>query len=313
VMREIALSVVVPVYNEEESIGLLYENIREVCDKLDKSYEIIFIDDGSEDGTLKVLKMIYDKDSRVKVIKFRKNYGQTAAMSAGFEYAKGEIIISLDGDLQNDPVDIPSLLKKIEEGYDIVCGWRIKRKDKLLSRRIPSKVANWIISILTGVKIHDNGCSLKAYRSNVIKIVPLYSEMHRFIPAMASMHGARITEMKVAHHPRKFGRAKYGISRIWRVFLDLITIKMLVGFSSKPALWFGVLSLPFAMMAIFFLVLSLFDHVFFSNAGSSYIIYPSVSFLLFFLVFQLNACGIISEHVLRTGNPEQIHTEVEIE
>lgn len=312
-MREIALSVVVPVYNEEESIGLLYENIREVCDKLDKSYEIIFIDDGSEDGTLKVLRMIYDKDSRVKVIKFRKNYGQTAAMSAGFEYAKGEIIISLDGDLQNDPVDIPSLLKKIEEGYDIVCGWRIKRKDKLLSRRIPSKVANWIISILTGVKIHDNGCSLKAYRSNVIKIVPLYSEMHRFIPAMASMHGARITEMKVAHHPRKFGRAKYGISRIWRVFLDLITIKMLVGFSSRPALWFGVLSLPFAMMAIFFLVLSLFDHVFFSNAGSSYIIYPSVSFLLFFLVFQLNACGIISEHVLRTGNPEQIHTVVEIE
>ena len=224
------ISIVVPVYEEEENIALLYSKIRKTCDFLGKSYEIVFVDDGSYDKTYEILKEIHREDSRLKVLRFRKNYGQTAAMAAGFQFARGDIIISMDGDLQNDPTDIPCLIDKLDQGFDVVCGWRKDRKDKLISRRIPSVVANWLISLLTGVRIHDNGCSLKAYRSYVIKKVPLYSEMHRFIPAMASLRGARITEIVVNHHPRKFGYAKYGISRVWKVFLDLFVVKMLVSF-----------------------------------------------------------------------------------
>jgi glycosyltransferase involved in cell wall biosynthesis len=308
----IDISIVIPVYNEEESIMPLYNKIKEVCDKINQNYEIIFIDDGSTDGTPNILKEVYSNDTKVKAIKFRRNFGQTAAMSAGFHLAEGKVIISMDGDLQNDPVDISRLLDKIEEGYDVVCGWRKERKDKLISRRVPSVVANWLISLLTGVKIHDNGCSLKAYRSHVVKEVHLYSEMHRFIPAMASIIGARVTEIVVNHHPRKFGYAKYGISRVWKVFLDLFVVKMLVSFSSRPALWFGILSLPFMFFGLLFLVLSAASYLASSSSEVISIVYPSISFLLFFLFFQLNVLGVFSELVLMTGQPLQIVTALEI-
>jgi glycosyltransferase involved in cell wall biosynthesis len=226
-------------------------------------------------------------------------------MQAGLDYAKGRIIVSMDGDLQNDPKDIPKFLEKIEEGYDIVCGWRKDRKDKLVSRKIPSKVANWLIGCITGVKIHDNGCSLKAYRSSDIKKTRLYSEMHRFIPAMASITGTRYTEIVVNHHARKFGTSKYGMSRIWKVFLDLFIIKMLVGFSTSPGIWFGILSVPFLIMGAVFALFStnLYLHPFIFNSFP--IIFPSVSFLFFFLFAHMILLGLLSEMVLKTGDTKK--------
>ncbi len=247
-MPDIDISIVVPLYNEEECAKLLYDSITNVMIGLNRRYEIIFVDDGSVDATFLRAKAIHQEDPRLKVIKFRKNYGQTPAMQAGFDHAKGKIIISMDGDLQNDPKDIPKFIEKIEEGYDIVCGWRKNRKDKLVTRKIPSKIANWLIGKVTGVKIHDNGCSLKAYKSVAIKETSLYSEMHRFIPAMTSITGTRYTEIVVNHHARKFGTSKYGLSRIWKVFLDIITIKTLLGFSMTHGIWFGILSIPFLLI-----------------------------------------------------------------
>lgn len=222
------LSIVVPVYNEEENVQPLYEKIRTVCGAIGLTYEVLFVDDGSEDNTYEVLSELRETETNISVIKFQENAGQTAAMAAGFEYAQGERIISMDGDLQNDPADIPQLLDKLDEDYDLVCGWRKERQDKFWSRRVPSVIANWIISLVTGVAIHDNGCSLKAYRSEVIKQVPLYGEMHRFIPAMSTVVGARITEIVVKHHPRRFGTSKYGLGRIWRVILDILAFKLIL-------------------------------------------------------------------------------------
>lgn len=290
-----AISVVVPIYNEEESIHLLYERIRNACGHLDLSYEVIFVDDGSRDQTFDVLEGIHKQDSRVKVIRFRKNYGQTAAMAAGFRMARGKIVISMDGDLQNDPADIPRLLAKLDEGYDIVCGWRKDRKDKLISRRIPSMIANWLIGKITGVPIHDNGCSLKAYRSEIIKRVALYSELHRFIPAMSTLTGARIAEIVVNHNPRQFGRSKYGIGRIWRVFLDLFLIKMLTGFTARPALWFGALSLP----ALFFGIACLVGLLSMDISG---VVLPALSFLGFALAGHFIVVGFLGEMVLNAGD-----------
>ncbi|HXG30329.1 MAG TPA: glycosyltransferase family 2 protein, partial [Thermodesulfobacteriota bacterium] len=187
---------------------------------LNRETEVIFIDDGSTDGTFDILSRLKKSNDNVRIIRFTRNFGQTAAMSAGFDYATGEIIVTMDGDLQNDPKDIPLLIEKIEEGYDIVSGWRVNRQDRLLSRKIPSRVANWLIGLMTGVKLHDSGCSLKGYRSHVVKNLRLYGEMHRFIPALASSRGARIAEVKVNHHPRRRGSSKYGISRTIRVILD---------------------------------------------------------------------------------------------
>ena len=201
----IELSIVVPLYNEEESIEALYSSIVDAMSHQEYSYEIVFVDDGSRDRTVEIASGIAANDSRLRVVIFRKNYGQTAAMAAGIELARGGIIVTMDGDLQNDPLDIPEFVDKMNEGYDMVVGWRFNRKDKLISRKIPSKIANWLIGKVTGVPIKDNGCSLKAYRSNVIKRVPLYNEMHRFIPAMSSITGARIAEIKVRHHARQFG------------------------------------------------------------------------------------------------------------
>jgi len=238
------LSIIVPFYNESENIRRMYQAIVGALEPLAASFEMVFVDDGSKDNTLQLATDIAQADPRVRVVKFRRNFGQTPAMAAGIEHARGEILITMDGDLQNDPADIQSLLSKMDEGNDIVVGWRFNRQDKMISRKIPSMIANRLIGRVTGVPIKDNGCSLKAYRASVIKHIPLYSEMHRFIPAMASIAGPRIAEIKVRHHARQFGESKYGISRVYKVLLDLMVIKTVASFTARPLLWFSFLSLP---------------------------------------------------------------------
>jgi len=232
-------SIVVPIYNEQENIAALYNAITAALDSYDRNYEVVLVDDGSVDNSFNMLKGIAERDSRFKVIRFRRNFGQTAAMSAGFDAASGEIIIPMDGDLQNDPADIPHLIEKLNEGYDVVSGWRSDRKDTFVTRKIPSMLANALISKMTGVHLHDYGCTLKAYRREVLDGVNLYGEMHRFVPALASQVGAKVTEMPVRHHPRIHGVSKYGISRTLRVVLDLITVKFLLSYSTKPIQLFG--------------------------------------------------------------------------
>src|SRR3989337_992234 len=232
------VSIVIPVYNEEESVPLLYKSIKKVMDATGLNYEIIFVDDGSKDNTFSILSDIQKSDPNVVVISFRRNFGQTAAMAAGFDHASGDIIVTMDADLQNDPKDIPRLLEKAKE-YDVVSGWRKNRKDPFFSRRLPSMIANYLISKVTGVYLHDYGCTLKAYRKEVVKNIRLYGEMHRFIPAIANWIGATFTEEVVGHHHRRFGKSKYGISRTLRVLLDLLTVKFLQSFSTRPIHAFG--------------------------------------------------------------------------
>lgn len=241
------LSIIVPFYNEEDSIEPMYAAIVRAVEPLNVDFEMLFVDDGSRDSTARRGEEIARRDARVRIVKFRRNYGQTAAMAAGIEYASGEILVTMDGDLQNDPADIELFLAKMTEGYDIVVGWRHKRQDKLISRKIPSRIANWLIGKVTGVPITDNGCSLKAFRASLIKSIPLYSEMHRFIPAMTSIAGPRIAEIKVRHHARQFGKSKYGLSRVYKVLLDLMVIKTVASFTSRPLLWFSLLCAPLAL------------------------------------------------------------------
>lgn len=233
-----SLSIVIPLYNEEENIRVLHDRLKGVLDRLGMEYEIIYIDDGSIDNTLSILEEIQAGDPTVMILSFRRNFGQTAAFAAGFDFARGDIVVTMDGDLQNDPEDIPKLLKLIETN-DLVSGWRKKRQDPFFSRRLPSIIANWLISKVTGVKLHDYGCSLKAYRREVIKNLRLYGEMHRFIPAVASWYGVRVAEVETIHHPRLKGKSKYGITRTIKVVLDLITVKFLQSFSTKPLQFFG--------------------------------------------------------------------------
>ncbi len=237
------VSFVIPVYNEEKNLQVLYRELTAAGGTLRGSYEIIFVDDGSSDGSFPALREIQAGDPRVKIIRLRKNFGQTAALSAGFDHARGGVIITLDADLQNDPADAPLLVAKIDEGYDIVCGWRIKRKDKFVSRRLPSKIANWIISRVTKVKLHDYGCTLKAFRGELIKHIKLYGEMHRFIPAIASTMGTAIAEVPVNHRPRLHGKSKYNLSKSIRVVLDLLTVKFLLSYSTRPLQIFGLFGL----------------------------------------------------------------------
>ncbi|MGA2587026.1 MAG: glycosyltransferase family 2 protein [Candidatus Aminicenantales bacterium] len=240
---KIDVSFVIPVFNEEENLPDLYRELSAACEKISGAIEIIFIEDGSEDGSFAALAKIQAGDRRVKVIRLRKNFGQTAALSAGFDLARGGIVITLDADLQNDPADAPLLIAKIREGYDIVSGWRIKRKDKFVSRRLPSKAANWFISKITKVKLHDYGCTLKAFRLEVVKHIKLYGEMHRFIPAIASTMGVAIAEVPVNHRPRIHGQSKYNITKSIRVFLDLLTVKFLLSYSTRPLQIFGLFGL----------------------------------------------------------------------
>ena len=242
------LSVIVPFYNEQDSIRRMHVAIVEAVEPLGIPFEMVFVNDGSRDRTLEIATDIARADERVMVVNFRRNYGQTPAMAAGIEQANGRILVTMDGDLQNDPRDIEHFLAKIDEGYDIVVGWRHDRQDKLVSRKIPSKIANWLIGKVTGVPIKDNGCSLKAYRADLIKAIPLYSEMHRFIPAVASIAGPRIAEIKVRHHARQFGQSKYGLSRVYKVLLDLMVIKTVASFTSRPLMWFAFLATPLALI-----------------------------------------------------------------
>lgn len=237
--RNRLLSVIIPVYNEEENIPILYEKLTTALNKLDDEYEIILVNDGSKDTTAQKMDELALHDIRLKTIHFVKNFGQTAAMMAGIDFAKGEIIIPMDGDLQNDPEDIKRLLDKIDEGYDLVSGWRKDRKDNPIKRNLPSKIANSLISNISGVHLHDYGCSLKAYKREVIKGVKLYGEMHRFIPIYAKWMGAKVGEIPVTHHPRQFGTSKYGINRTFKVVLDLMVIKFLEKYSQKPIYLFG--------------------------------------------------------------------------
>lgn len=244
-----SVSVVVPLYNEEENVNVLHERLRDVLEALGTEYEIIYVDDGSSDRTLNLLEEIQKADRNVLVLSLRRNFGQTAAFAAGFDFARGDIVITMDGDLQNDPKDIPRLLDAIRD-YDLVSGWRKKRKDTFLTRRLPSMIANWLISKVTGVKLHDYGCSLKAYRRDVVKNLRLYGEMHRFIPAVASWYGVRVAEIETAHHPRLRGKSKYGISRTIKVLLDLITVKFLQSFSTKPMQFFGPMGMIFGIAGV---------------------------------------------------------------
>jgi glycosyltransferase involved in cell wall biosynthesis len=233
------LSVVIPIYYEEANIRPLYDAVTGALDPTGLSYEIITVDDGSGDGSVAVLMELALADQRLRVIRFRRNFGQTAAMAAGFEAARGAVIIPMDGDLQNDPADIPLLLEKIREGYDVVSGWRKDRQDAFINRILPSRIANGLISRMTGVHLHDYGCTLKAYRREVLEGIGLYGEMHRFVPALASRVGAKVTELPVRHHPRLYGQSKYGISRTMRVVLDLITVRFLLSYATKPIQLFG--------------------------------------------------------------------------
>ena len=233
------ISVVVPLYNEASNVDALHAELTAVLRGLDRPYELILVDDGSTDGTFEAAAALHRGDPRVVVIRFRRNFGQTAAFKAGFDRARGRVIVTLDGDLQNDPREIPALVARLEEGFDLVSGWRRRRADRWLTRRVPSQCANWLISLATGVKLHDYGCSLKAYRADAIKPVPLYGELHRFIPALAAARGARIAEMEVRHRSRRSGASKYGLSRIGRVALDLLLVKFLVGYAARPLRLFG--------------------------------------------------------------------------
>ncbi len=238
-----SLSVILPVFNEVANIEAVYSELALAIEQIPGNKQIIFVDDGSSDGTSDLLTKIAERDNQVVVITFRRNFGQTAAMAAGFDYSKGDVVVTMDADLQNDPNDIPSLIEKMEEGYDLVAGWRFDRKDGFVLRRLPSMLANRLISWTTDVKLHDYGCTLKAFRKEVIKSIDLYGEMHRFIPAIASWMGIRLTELKVNHRPRIAGSSKYGITRTVRVVLDLITVKYLLSYSSRPLQLFGLLGL----------------------------------------------------------------------
>jgi len=241
--RDPEISVVLPVFNEAENLEELQRELAGALEKTGRSFEVILVDDGSTDASWEVLRGLQKKDGRFKLIRLRRNFGQTAALSAGFDRAKGDIIVSLDADLQNDPNDIPLFIRKIDDGYDLVSGWRKSRKDKLLTRRVPSIIANRLISGLTRVRLHDYGCTLKAFRSEVIKNVKLYGELHRFIPAIASQLGVEIAEVEVNHRPRKHGKSKYSIFRFTKVILDLLTVKFLLSYSTRPLQIFGLLGL----------------------------------------------------------------------
>jgi glycosyltransferase involved in cell wall biosynthesis len=297
------LSVVIPVYNEEENIRPLYGALKPVLEGTKKNYEVIFVDDGSRDQTLEELEKISAVDPRVAVLSMRRNFGQTAAFAAGFDYAQGDVIITMDGDMQNDPKDIPRLLEEIK-GYDLVSGWRKKRKDKFLTRRLPSMAANWLIGKVTGVRLHDYGCSLKAFRKEVVKNMRLYGEMHRFMPAVASWYGVRISEIETTHHPRTRGKSKYGLSRTLKVILDLITVKFLQSFSTKPLQAFGPIGLLSAFAGFLISLYLTAQKIFYGSsiAGRPLLL---LGVLLIIVGVQLIGMGLLGEMLVRVYHESQ--------
>ena len=298
--KKVYLSIVVPLYNEEESIREVTDKIVQACSRFEFVWEIVFVDDGSTDMTWQLIEQLKSSIDNLHAIKFRKNYGQTSAMVAGFEYARGDIIVTMDGDLQNDPADIPKLLEKVNEGYDIVSGWRKNRKDSR-SRVLPSKIANRIISSTTGVRLHDYGCSLKAYRAECIKPLKAYGEMHRFLPALASMTGARITEIPVRHHPRKFGVSKYGFDRIFKVFSDIFAMNLIVRFSSYPLKGFVLSAVPFMIFMVFFGLLGGLAIGLSWTSGKA-LFFMMAAALCGVAVVQLVILGVLGELVINTSD-----------
>lgn len=297
------VSVVIPVYDEQDNLIPLHESLTKALPERD--YELVFVDDGSLDGSLQRLAELQEQDPRhVRLVELRRNFGQTAAIAAGIDHSVGEIVVLIDADMQNDPADIPEMLEKIEQGYDVVSGWRVNRKDRLLTRRFPSRVANWLISRVTGVALHDYGCTLKAYRRDVLEGFRLYGEMHRFIPAYAGSVGARITEMAVRHHPRRHGKTKYGLNRTVKVLLDLLTVKFLVSYAAKPIYLFGgagmVLIAPSFGVLAFLLIRRI-------ALGTSVLNSPlfATSIMLTILGFQSILMGLIAELLVRTYHESQ--------
>jgi glycosyltransferase involved in cell wall biosynthesis len=295
---KIELSIVIPIYNEEKNIQALYKELVSVLNKISLKSEIVIINDGSSDSSLKIFEAIAKNDQRVKVIDFVRNFGQTAALSAGIENSSGDIIIPMDGDLQNDSRDIPKLLKKIDQGYSVVSGWRKKRRDSF-SRTLPSWIANWIIRKVSGVPIHDNGCTLKAYRREVIEGVKLYGEMHRFISVYASWSGGKVTEVVVNHRPRKHGKSKYGFSRIFKVILDLFVIRFLHSYISRPIHFFGKYGFYSFALATGFIIWSLAIKLF-SGVSISRTPLPIFGMMFFIVGIQLVLTGIMAELLMRT-------------
>jgi glycosyltransferase involved in cell wall biosynthesis len=298
------ISVVVPVYDEAPNVPELCRELTTTLEQWGGSYEILIIDDGSTDRGFDELVRVQARDPRLRIIRFRRNFGQTAAFAAGFAYARGRVIVTSDGDLQNDPADIPALVAKLGEGYDIVCGWRKRRKDPWLTRRVPSMIANWLISAATGVKLHDYGCSLKAFRAEVVKPLRLYGEMHRFLPAIASEMGVSITEVGVNHRARRHGRSKYGIGRTVRVILDLLTVKFLLSYSTRPSQFFGLVGIAMVLLGVgvtgWLAYLRLFGNESIANR-------PLLLFgiLLLFTGVQLVTLGLLAEMQARTYHESQ--------
>ncbi|MGH7664467.1 MAG: glycosyltransferase family 2 protein [Gemmatimonadaceae bacterium] len=294
-----AFSIVVPLFNEEENVRLLVDRVRESLAG-QSAWELLLVDDGSTDGTALVATEIARIDARVRVIRLARNFGQTSAMQAGFDHAAGRIVVSMDGDLQNDPRDIPLLIRKVEEGFDLVAAYRVHRQDKLLTRKVPSWIANRLIRGVTGVPIRDNGCSLKAYRRELLDRVHLYSDMHRFIPAVAAATaGARIAEIPVRHHARRFGRSKYGLSRVAKVFADLLAIKMIRSFRERPLTLFGIGAAMAMLIAFAFAVAAATGAVMFPAPIADAIVLPGAALLWFGLAFYLLMLGLIAEAALR--------------
>ncbi len=310
--RKQTLSVIIPVFDEEGNIDPLYEKLRAVLTELDHPYEIIFINDGSADDTLIRLSEVARKDYGVKVINFKRNFGQTAAMMAGIDAACGDILIPMDGDLQNDPADIPKLLNKLKEGFDVCSGWRKDRKDNPLKRNLPSRIANWVISFISGVHLHDYGCSLKAYKREIIKGVRLYGEMHRFIPIYAAWEGARVAEVSVTHFPRVYGYSKYGIERTIKVILDLMVVKFLTKYGQKPMYVFGGISLVNFLLSLVCFGFMLY-YKFAENITFIQTPLPLLSVLFFLMGFICLLMGFLSEMLMRTYFESQRKTTYSVD
>jgi glycosyltransferase involved in cell wall biosynthesis len=301
----VKLSIIVPVYNETESLSPLHQGIQQALGRLPFDWEVVYVDDGSADGSLQVLEGLTAADPQhATVVVLRRNFGQTAAIAAGIDHADGDVIVLMDADLQNDPADIPMMLGKIEEGYDVVSGWRMNRQDKFLTRILPSRIANSLISIVSGVHLHDYGCTLKAYRREVLAGFRLYGEMHRFIPAYASQVGAKIIEVPVHHHARKFGKTKYGIGRTVKVILDLFTVKFLLDYANKPIYLFGGTGVVLFVLSLIVLVYLVIMRL---VAGEHLIRSPllQMSVMLFILGFQSILMGLVAELLVRTYHESQ--------
>ncbi|MDD3813781.1 MAG: glycosyltransferase [Desulfocapsaceae bacterium] len=298
------ISVVIPLLNEEKNIPILYDELTQVLQRAGLKYELVFVDDGSKDASLEILEALQQRDQTVRVISLRKNFGQTAAMTAGFDHVTGEVIIAMDADLQNDPADIPMMLEKIQEGADMVTGWRFNRQDHFFSRKLPSKIANKIISYATGVHLHDYGCTLKAFKKEVIQNIKLYGEMHRFIPAIASAMGVTIVEVKVNHRPRRFGTSKYGISRTLRVILDLITVKFLLNYATRPIHVFGTFGFVSGCLGgLLALILTIQRQLYGIPLSDRPLLLLAV--LLIFVGVQFVTIGLVAEMLARTYHESQ--------